>query len=55
MSRLERQTLQGFRREDAAMRKWFAEVSTAAACFEARWTWSRPARIDSKYCQARSV
>jgi hypothetical protein len=34
------------RREDAAIRKWFAEVSKAVACFEARWTWPTLERID---------
>lgn len=39
-------TIQTVRCEDAAIRKWFAEVSTAAAAFEARWTWPTLDRLD---------
>jgi len=39
------------KRDDAAMRKWFAEVSAAAKVFESRWTWLTLCRHDAPLAQ----
>jgi hypothetical protein len=41
-------TIQTVRRKESVMRSWFAEVSTAAVAFEARWTWPTLDRIDPR-------